>query len=90
MGGQSAATAARSSSRSTAKTSTLAIWAMVLSVIGCTSPIGLYLGYRARNQIRRTREYGEPFATVAIIVGWAYILALIVAIVAYIIVLVLR
>ncbi|MDF3285111.1 MULTISPECIES: DUF4190 domain-containing protein [Gordonia] len=89
MGGQSAATAARSS-RSTAKTSTLAIWAMVLSVIGCTSPIGLYLGYRARNQIRRTREYGEPFATVAIVVGWAYMLALIVAIVAYVIVLVLR
>ncbi|MEP9415469.1 DUF4190 domain-containing protein [Gordonia sp. VNQ95] len=71
-------------------TNTLAIWAMVLSVLGCVSPVGLYLGYRARGQIRRTRQYGEAFAQVAIVVGWAYIVAAVVAIIAYVLLLVLR
>lgn len=76
--------------QSAGRTSTLAIWAMVLSVLGITSPIGLVLGYRARSGIRRTRELGEPFAKVAIIVGWAYIAAILVAVLAYVLVLVLR
>ncbi|MGC4934480.1 DUF4190 domain-containing protein [Gordonia sp. DT30] len=85
--GQTAA--AVRSTQSSDRTNVLAIWAMVLSVLGITSPVGLFLGYRARNQIRRTREYGDPFATVAIIVGWAYVFAVLVAIVAYLLVLVL-
>ena len=65
---------------------TMAVWAMVLSLLGITAPIGLYLGYRARTDIARTRQYGEPFAQVAIIVGWAYVAVAVVAILAYLIV----
>ncbi|MGW0038116.1 DUF4190 domain-containing protein [Gordonia sp. NPDC003376] len=75
--------AARPQTRTTAPTNKLSVWAMVLSVLGCTSPIGLFLGYRARNQIRRTREYGSAFATVAIVVGWTYVVAILVALIAY-------
>ncbi|MGV9826863.1 MULTISPECIES: DUF4190 domain-containing protein [unclassified Gordonia (in: high G+C Gram-positive bacteria)] len=60
-----------------------AIWAFVLSILGITFPIGMYLGYRARREIARTREYGEPFAKVAIYLGWAYIVVVVVAIIAY-------
>ncbi len=52
----------------------LAVWALILSGLGITFPIGLVLGYRARGQIRRTRgESGLPFADVAIWLGWAYL-----------------
>lgn len=71
-------------------TNTLSIVAMVLSVIGCTFPIGLVLGYRARNQIRKTKQYGGYFATVAIVVGWAYLIAVAVALIAYVVLLVLK
>nr|EMP10861.1 hypothetical protein ISGA_4711 [Gordonia sp. NB41Y] len=75
--------AQRAAARPPARTNTLSVWAMVLSVLGCTSPIGLFLGYRARGQIQRTREYGSAFATVAIVVGWTYIVAILVALIAY-------
>ena len=57
---------------------------MILSVIGCTFPIGLFLGYRAMNQISHTKQYGRYFAKVAIIVGWAYVCAVVVALLAYV------
>ncbi|GAA1483145.1 hypothetical protein GCM10009624_35850 [Gordonia sinesedis] len=60
------------------------MWAMVLSLLGITAPVGLYLGYRARTEIARTRQYGEPFAQVAIVVGWAYVILAVVALLAYI------
>lgn len=88
--GSKSAGSPSSTSASGTKVNTLSIWAMVLSVLGCVSPVGLVLGYRARAQIRRTREYGETFATVAIVVGWAYILALVVGLLAYLFLLVFR
>ncbi|MFT4043288.1 MAG: DUF4190 domain-containing protein [Gordonia sp. (in: high G+C Gram-positive bacteria)] len=60
-----------------------AIWAFVLSFLGITSPIGLFLGFRAKRQISQTREYGSPFATVAIVLGVVYIVVIVVAIVSY-------
>ncbi len=67
-------------------TNRLSIWALVLSILGITSPIGLYLGYRSRSQIARTRELGEPFAKVAIWVGWAYMVLLGLIILAYLLI----
>ncbi|SCL18329.1 protein of unknown function [Micromonospora rhizosphaerae] len=57
-----------------AKTNTLAIVALVLSLVGfascITAPIGAILGHVARKQIRETGEQGEGMAKAAIIVGW--------------------
>ncbi|WP_461418456.1 DUF4190 domain-containing protein [Gordonia sp. GN26] len=62
----------------------LAVWALILSGLGITFPIGLVLGYRARAQIRRTRgESGLPFANVAIWLGWAYLGVLVFGLVIY-------
>lgn len=51
------------------RTNSLAIAAFVISLVACT-PVGLYLGYRARSQIRETGEQGAGFALAAIIIGW--------------------
>jgi hypothetical protein len=76
--------AARPSRTAAARgTNRTAIWALVLSVLGITSPIGLYLGYRARNQIARTREFGEPFARVAIWIGWLYVVVIVLALITF-------
>lgn len=64
-------------------TSRLAIWAMVLSILGITSPIGLILGYRARSTIKRTRDHGSSFAKVAIWIGWLYIAVFVFALIVY-------
>ncbi|MFW0783706.1 DUF4190 domain-containing protein [Gordonia sp. CPCC 206044] len=64
-------------------TNQTAILALVLSVLGITSPIGLYLGYRAKATIARTRELGEPFARVAIWIGWLYIVVIVLALITY-------
>lgn len=67
-------------------TNRTAIWAMVLSILGITSPIGLFLGYQARRTIKRTRELGDSFARVAIWVGWAYMAVLVLVILAYLLI----
>ncbi|GAC66753.1 DUF4190 domain-containing protein [Gordonia soli] len=60
-----------------------AIWALVLSVLGITSPIGVFLGHQARTQIRRTREFGAPFATAALWIGYAWIAFVVLGLIAY-------
>ncbi len=65
------------------RTNRTAIWALVLSLLGITAPIGLILGYRARSTIARTGELGGPFARVAIWIGWLYIIVLVAALGTY-------
>lgn len=55
-----------------AKTNTLAIVGLVLSIIGC-SVVGIILGFVAKNQIKQTGEGGDGIATAAIVVGFAWI-----------------
>jgi hypothetical protein len=55
-----------------AKTNTLAIVGLVLSIIGC-SVVGIILGFVAKNQIKQTGEAGDGLATAAIVVGFAWI-----------------
>ena len=74
------ATPASSSTKTMNRT---AIWAFVLSLLGITSPIGIYLGYRARDEIRSRRQYGAPFATVAIRLGWTWVAVAVVALLVY-------
>ncbi|MCZ7421041.1 MULTISPECIES: DUF4190 domain-containing protein [unclassified Micromonospora] len=56
------------------KTNSLAIVALVLSLIGIgsciTAPVGAIMGHVAMRQIRETGESGEGMAKAAIIVGW--------------------
>ncbi|MEV2236847.1 DUF4190 domain-containing protein [Micromonospora sp. NPDC049891] len=56
------------------KTNSMAIVALVLSLIGVgsciTAPIGAIMGHVAMGQIRETGESGEGMAKAAIIVGW--------------------
>lgn len=47
------------------------------------SPVGIYLGYKSRDEIEKTRQYGAPFATVAIRLGWAWIAVAVVAVLVY-------
>lgn len=56
----------------------MAIAAMVVSLASLVScqligAVGIYLGYKAREQIRATGEDGEGFAQAGIIVGWVAI-----------------
>ncbi len=60
-----------------------AIIALVLSGLGITFPIGLWLGYRSRNQIDREGTLGREFATAAIIVGYLWLIALVIGVIAY-------
>ncbi|WP_343287351.1 DUF4190 domain-containing protein [Gordonia sp. SID5947] len=79
-------TAAGQSPRAAASnrpTNRTAIWALVLSILGITAPVGLYLGYRSRASIARSRELGEPFARVAIWIGWLYIAVFVLALLMY-------
>ncbi|MDR1513715.1 MAG: DUF4190 domain-containing protein [Propionibacteriaceae bacterium] len=57
-----------STNSSTRGTNTLAILALVFSIIA--SVVGLILGYVARSQIRRSGENGAGLALAAIIIGW--------------------
>ena len=67
------------------KTNSMAIAALILSLVGIasciTAPIGAILGHVARKQIRETGEGGEGMAKAAIIVGWILtgLLALLIA-----------
>ncbi|MCW3816249.1 DUF4190 domain-containing protein [Micromonospora sp. DR5-3] len=70
------------------KTNTLAIVALVLSLVGfascITAPIGAIMGHVARKQIRETGEQGEGMAKAAIIVGWILTALMLVLIVVYV------
>ncbi|MEU4367794.1 DUF4190 domain-containing protein [Micromonospora chersina] len=74
------------------KTNTLAIVALVLSLIGFTScitaPIGAIMGHVARKQIRETGEQGEGMAKAAIIVGWILTALLVLLIIFYVVMIV--
>lgn len=76
-----------------AKTNTLAIVALVLSLVGfascITAPIGAILGHVARKQIRETGEQGEGMAKAAIIVGWILTVLLALLIAVYVVIIVL-
>jgi peptidyl-prolyl cis-trans isomerase B (cyclophilin B) len=55
-----------------AKTNTLAIVGLILSIVGC-SLIGIILGFVAKNQIKTSGEGGDGLATAAIVIGFAWI-----------------
>ncbi|MFU8870817.1 DUF4190 domain-containing protein [Micromonospora sp. SL4-19] len=75
-----------------AKTNTMAIVALVLSLVGIasciTAPIGAILGHVARKQIRETGEQGEGMAKAAIIVGWILTGLLVLLVAFYVVVIV--
>jgi hypothetical protein len=75
------------------KTNSLAIAALVLSLVGVasciTAPIGAILGHVAQKQIRQTGEGGEGMAKTAIIVGWILTGLLVLLIAFYVVVIVL-
>ena len=54
------------------KTNTMAVVAFVVALAVC-GPLGLFLGYSARNEIDRTGEQGSGFATAAIVLGWIWV-----------------
>uniref|UniRef100_UPI001FF8D27F DUF4190 domain-containing protein n=1 Tax=Gordonia paraffinivorans TaxID=175628 RepID=UPI001FF8D27F len=61
-----------------------AVWALICSGLGITFLLGLFLGYRARTQIRRTREIGKPYADVAIWLGWFYLSVIVFGLLVYV------
>lgn len=61
----------------------LAIWALILSILGVTAPIGLYLSYRSLSTIRKTRESGEAFAIAAKWIGWLWVIFWVIAFAGY-------
>ncbi|MEW2473347.1 MULTISPECIES: DUF4190 domain-containing protein [Micromonospora] len=70
-------------------TNSLAIVALVLSLIGIgsciTAPIGAIMGHVAMRQIRERGEGGEGMAKAAIIVGWILTALLVLAIAVYVV-----
>lgn len=54
------------------RTNTMAVVAFVVALAVC-GPVGLFLGYSARNEIARTGEQGSGFATAAIVLGWIWV-----------------
>ena len=56
----------------------MAIWALVLSVLGITSIIGIGLAFKARADIARNREEGDPYAVAALVVGFFYVFVVVV------------
>ncbi|MGO3325676.1 MAG: DUF4190 domain-containing protein [Gordonia sp. (in: high G+C Gram-positive bacteria)] len=73
----------RSSAASNDTVNVVAIVALVLSGLGITSPFGIWLGYRSRNEIDADGGVGREFASAAIIVGWLWIVFLVLGIIAY-------
>lgn len=71
------------SARPSGPVNRLAIWALVLSILGVTAPIGLYLAYRSLATIRKTRQSGEPFAVAAKWIGWLWVIFWIIALAGY-------
>ncbi|OKI42342.1 DUF4190 domain-containing protein [Micromonospora sp. CB01531] len=74
------------------KTNTLAIVALVLSLVGFTScitaPIGAIMGHVARKQIRETGEQGEGMAKAAIIIGWILTVLMVLLIAVYVVIII--
>ena len=74
------------------QTNSMAIVALVLSLIGVgsciTAPIGAIMGHVALRQIRERGESGEGMAKAAIIVGWILTGLLVLAIGAYVLLIV--
>ncbi|MFT4200598.1 DUF4190 domain-containing protein, partial [Gordonia sp. (in: high G+C Gram-positive bacteria)] len=68
-----------------AKLNRTAVHALLYSFFGITAPVGVYLGRKARLQIARTGETGEPYAIAALIIGWAYLTALALGLMTYLI-----
>ncbi|WP_231650259.1 DUF4190 domain-containing protein, partial [Gordonia sihwensis] len=60
-----------------------AVIAFVLSAIGLLSPVGIWLGYKTRRQIDAKRQLGREFATAAIIIGWLWIVFVVLGLLAY-------
>lgn len=58
---------------SSSSTNRLAIWALVLSVLGITAPIGVWMSFRASREIERTRQQGAPLASAALWVGMLWL-----------------
>lgn len=50
-------------------TNTYAILATIFAFV-VFAPLGIYFGYKAREQIARTGERGSELATVGIVAGW--------------------
>jgi len=76
-----------------ARTNTLAIVALVLSLVGfascgITAPIGAIMGHVARKQIRETGEEGDGMALAGIIVGWIMTALMLAVIIFYIVMIV--
>lgn len=65
------------SARRSSETNLTAVWALVLSVLGITSPIGLWLSGVAKRQIKRSGEVGLAYAQAARWVAIAYLVALV-------------
>jgi uncharacterized membrane protein len=59
----------------TTKTNVTAVVALILSVLGVTSLIGIVCGHVARSQIRKSGEQGSSFAVAALWVGYLYLAA---------------
>lgn len=74
------------------QTNSLALVALILSVLGVstciTAPIGAILGHVARGQIRERGEDGDGMAKAAIIVGWVITGLVLMGILAYILIIV--
>ncbi|MGN9774479.1 DUF4190 domain-containing protein [Micromonospora sp. H33] len=74
------------------RTNSMAIVALVLSLVGIasciTAPIGAILGHVAQKQIRQTGEGGEGMAKAAIIVGWILTGLLVLLIAFYVVVII--
>ncbi|WP_165943057.1 DUF4190 domain-containing protein [Gordonia zhaorongruii] len=73
----------KTTARRTDDVNVMAIVALVLSGLGITSPIGLWLGYRERERCEREGTVGWEFAHAAIIVGWLWIVFLVLGLIAY-------
>ena len=52
------------------RTNVLAVFALILSLLCFTAPVGAVLGHVARGQIRDRGDQGEGAALAAVIVGW--------------------
>lgn len=66
-----------------ANTNLLSVVALVLSVLGVTAPIGLFLAYTSLRTIRRTGELGAPFAVAAKWLAWLWIVFFVFGAIAY-------
>lgn len=59
------------------------IIAFVLSALGITSPIGIWLGYSSREEIDQRGGIGREFSIAAIIIGWLWIVCIVLGLIAF-------